>query len=146
MKLELRERAEQLAGRPYIAHVQHAETTAGGWMYLAWHSDLEGCLAGGQTVAEAVACLDEVRVDYIHSLLEDGLPVPEPSNAQAGTAWRLMESGPQIGEALFRRESPTGGRARWSARHPISGGWVELDRAPAPADLGYRKRQGETAE
>lgn len=50
-----------------------------GQNYSAYVPDLPGCIATGATIAEAE---DEIRGAirfHIGGLLEDGLPVPEPS-------------------------------------------------------------------
>ncbi len=54
------------------------DTTGGGSIYVALHPDLPGCMSQGDTPAEARANLDDAREMYIASLVEDGLPVPEP--------------------------------------------------------------------
>lgn len=47
--------------------------------YMAVHPELEGCMAQGDTPAEAVQSLGEARRDYINALLDEGLEVPLPS-------------------------------------------------------------------
>ena len=76
--MNLREKAQQLASRPYVVAVRLEETTDNEPTYVARSPELEGCIAQGETVEEAVKNLQEARVDYIESLLEDGLPVPAP--------------------------------------------------------------------
>lgn len=49
---------------------------AGG--YTAEHSDLPGCTATGDSVAQAIAELDAARNLWIAGRVEDGLPVPTP--------------------------------------------------------------------
>ena len=70
--------AEQLARKPYTIIVTHDETTDGNEIYLASHPELAGCMAQGKTMQEAIDDLALARVDYIASLLEDGLTVPGP--------------------------------------------------------------------
>jgi len=48
--------------------------------YVAEHRDLPGCFAQGETPDEAVAAIDAARRAWIESRLDDGLPVPAPSN------------------------------------------------------------------
>ncbi len=47
--------------------------------YSAYVPDLPGCVATGQTGDEAEKNLHEAILFHIEGLLEDGLPVPEPS-------------------------------------------------------------------
>ena len=45
----------------------------------AYVPDLPGCVATGATVAEVEAELTEAIRMHVEGLVEDGLPVPEPS-------------------------------------------------------------------
>lgn len=78
-------KAEKLAERPYVTEVMLDETTDGQHIYVARAPELEGCMAQGKTDEEAVLSLSEARIDYIHSLLEDGLPIPHPRYIAAMT-------------------------------------------------------------
>ncbi len=55
-------------------------------IYLAKAPELEGCFGQGKSVDDAVKSLGEARVDYIYSLLEDNLPVPDPNLVVTTTA------------------------------------------------------------
>lgn len=57
------------------------ETTDGDTIYVATNPDLPGCIAQGDTIAEAEDILAEVREDYIAYLLAHNLAVPEPQSA-----------------------------------------------------------------
>ena len=94
MNPDLLAQAEKLAARPYTVGISLDETTEGASVYVAYHPELKGCLGQGLNMEEAVANLDEARVDYIHSLLDDNLPVPEPEALETSTT-----SSP-IGETL----------------------------------------------
>ena len=48
--------------------------------YAAYVPDLPGCVATGATVAETERRLREAIALHVRGLLEDGLPVPEPSS------------------------------------------------------------------
>ena len=85
MDKELLKNAEKLALRPYTTNVIRDETTDGEPIFLAITPELYGCLAQGDTVDKAVANLNDARVDFIYSLLEDGLPVPEPRSSTVTT-------------------------------------------------------------
>jgi len=70
--------AEKLGRRLYTEFVARELTTEDVPIYLGRVKELPGCLAQGNTVEEAIADLQEAKIDYIESLLEDGLPVPAP--------------------------------------------------------------------
>lgn len=78
MPTDFNSKAKELAARPYIVQVMADETTDGGMIYLAQDPELPGCLSQGATVEEAKRNLSDARIDFIQSLLEDGLPVPDP--------------------------------------------------------------------
>ena len=73
------EQAKRLAKRPYYIRVNLDETTENKPIYLAHVPELEGCFGQGDNPKSAVADLKNAMVDYIASILEDGLPVPEPT-------------------------------------------------------------------
>jgi antitoxin HicB len=56
--------------------VEARESEGGG--YFATHPDLDGCMAEGSTLEEAVANLADSRELWIEARLEGGYPVPEP--------------------------------------------------------------------
>ena len=61
------------------------ETTEGEKIYIAKTLELPGCISQGKTADEALVNLSEAREDYILSLLEDGLPIPQPSKVNSET-------------------------------------------------------------
>jgi predicted RNase H-like HicB family nuclease len=75
----IKNRAKLLALRKYLSFVFLDRANASEPIYVALNPDLDGCVAIGQTVPEALANLDEVRLAYVEHLLEHHLPVPEPS-------------------------------------------------------------------
>ena len=86
--MELREKAEKLAKRPYFLMTSVEETTDGHQIYFARVLEMDGCFGQGETRDQALEDLRLAMVDFIQSLLEDGLPVPEPStlvNTTIGT-------------------------------------------------------------
>jgi predicted RNase H-like HicB family nuclease len=85
MNERLMRQAEELASKPYIDSVVLDETTDGEPIYLAFTPELEGCMAQGETIDKAVENLQEARADYIYSLLEDNLAVPEPRSTTRTT-------------------------------------------------------------
>jgi predicted RNase H-like HicB family nuclease len=82
----LRDQAIRLAKLPYAVEVSLDETTDGQSIYLARTPELEGCMGQGDTPEDAVCNLFGARVDYIQSLLEDGLEVPLPEALATVTA------------------------------------------------------------
>lgn len=62
----------------YRTIVRRDETTGGGEVWIAYHPELEGCIAQGETMHDAKVNLDALRKEWIVDLIRDGLPVPEP--------------------------------------------------------------------
>jgi predicted RNase H-like HicB family nuclease len=74
------EQAKELAMRPYFVKIVRDETTDGEPIYLAHVLELEGCFGQGENPEAAVADLKLAMIDYIASLLEDNLPIPNPAD------------------------------------------------------------------
>jgi predicted RNase H-like HicB family nuclease len=72
-------KANLLAERPYILKVTLDQTTDDQPVYFANVLEVEGCFGQGTTQEEAIADLKLAMVDFIESLLDDNMPVPEPS-------------------------------------------------------------------
>ena len=83
--MDLRNQAEMLGNRVYTIHVLKDLTTDGDPVFLAFSPELEGCMGQGLSREEAIESLREARIDYIQSLIEDNLPVPEPQTYQTNT-------------------------------------------------------------
>ncbi|MBI5054127.1 MAG: type II toxin-antitoxin system HicB family antitoxin, partial [Chloroflexi bacterium] len=79
------EQATKLAKRQYLVEILLDETTDGEPIFLARSPELEGCLAQGETNEQAHENLVAARIDFICSLLEDGLPVPDPTTISTTT-------------------------------------------------------------
>jgi len=79
MPPELIEKASRIATLPYLIRILEDETTAGHSVYVASIQELEGCMAQGATMEEALLNLRGAAIDFIASMLEDGVPVPPPS-------------------------------------------------------------------
>ncbi len=47
--------------------------------YLAYVPDLSGCVATGLTIEEIVQQMKEAIAFHLDGLIEDGLPIPEPT-------------------------------------------------------------------
>ena len=77
MNANLKELARELAAQPYTIAIE--ETTDDGPAFVMSHPELPGCMSHGFNLQDAKANLADARFEYILSLLEDGLPVPAPS-------------------------------------------------------------------
>lgn len=87
--MDTRAKAEALAKRPYLVMTSIEETTDNQPIYFARVLEIEGCFGQGETREAAIEDLRLAMVDFIESLLVDGLPVPEPTslfNPTLGTA------------------------------------------------------------
>lgn len=76
--MDTRSKAEELARRPYLTMTSLEETTDNEPIYFARVLEINGCFGQGKTHEEAVKDLQLAMVDFIESLIEDGLEVPEP--------------------------------------------------------------------
>jgi predicted RNase H-like HicB family nuclease len=85
MDKNLWERAKKLAARDYSYKVLEEELSDGTPIYMAQNPELPGCRAQGATPEEALANLNDARIDYIYSLLEDNLDVPVPTSMATTT-------------------------------------------------------------
>ena len=74
---DLWEEARRRAEQPFLTVVFLDEGTDGESIYVAIDPNLKGCVAQGDTPADARHNLKEVRVTHIHHLLEFGLDVPQ---------------------------------------------------------------------
>lgn len=86
--MDMRTKAEALAKRSYLVMITIGETTDNQPIYFARALELEGCFGQGETREASIEDLRLATVDFIESLLEDGLPVPEPTplfNSTLGT-------------------------------------------------------------
>ena len=48
--------------------------------FSAYSPDVDGCIAAGKTRAEARRLMEEALELHIGGLIEDGLPIPEPTS------------------------------------------------------------------
>lgn len=77
---DLWSRASKLAALDYRVEYEWDELSDGSPIVMAVNPELPGCMAQGATEEEARRELSEARQEYVHSLLEDGLQVPEPEH------------------------------------------------------------------
>jgi len=78
--MTIREEAAKLADRPYSVQLAWDMTVDGHRVYVASHPELPGCLGQGSTPEEAVGDLRSATIEFISSLLEDGLSIPAPGS------------------------------------------------------------------
>jgi antitoxin HicB len=69
--------------------------------YFVTHPDLDGCMAEGATLEEAVANLADSRELWIETRLENGYAVPEPGNEEYSGRISLRMA-PSLHEQLTR--------------------------------------------
>jgi len=89
---ELEKKASELSKEQYSIEYRIDETVDGQKVYLLSHPELQGCMAQGITIEEALEELQEVRHEYLLSLLEDGLPIPRPMRTTTETTGGISES------------------------------------------------------
>ena len=80
-----REKAIELSKLGYTLELLRDKTTDGDYIYLARNPELDGCMAQGLNEEEALANLDEARVDLIEHFLNHNVPIPYPNLAVAST-------------------------------------------------------------
>jgi antitoxin HicB len=90
----MRKPLEQYLGLEYPALLV-AEPEGG---YTAFHPDLKGCVAVGETPEEALANLEEARRLWLETAYEHGDEIPSPSEGDAPALGRA-------GDDLTRREA-----------------------------------------
>jgi predicted RNase H-like HicB family nuclease len=82
MDKKLMTKAKSLAGKGYTITIQLDHTSDGENIYFAQCEELDGCMAQGETPDEAIQNMIVAIEDFIYFLLEDKMPVPEPSQFQ----------------------------------------------------------------
>jgi len=90
--MDYKAKAEKLASKPHFINVVRDVTTDEEPVFIALSLELEGCMGQGITVDEAIEDLEKARVDFIRSLLEDGLPVPAPCSFDTMTSSSMSET------------------------------------------------------
>ena len=79
--------AESLAARPYVVEVERepGELSADVPRYTAYIKEMPFCVAQGFTEVEARQEIRSVLTDYILSLLDRNLAVPEPETISSSS-------------------------------------------------------------
>ena len=93
---EIKAEARSIMQRPY-QKVISGDADEG---YLIEVPDLPGCMTAGETIAEAVALLDEAMLLWIAAALEEGQAIPEPSAGRQEYSGRMLVRMPRT---LHRR-------------------------------------------
>ncbi len=88
----LEKKALELSRQPYSIKYEVDETCDGKRVYVLENPELCGCMAQGFTIEEALKDLEEVRYEYLLSILEDELPVPSPVATSTETIGGVSES------------------------------------------------------
>ena len=78
MGSHLLESAKKLSMRQYHVMAAKSETTDGQPIFNACTLEIKGCIGQGNSPEQAIEDLRDALVNYIESLLEDGLEIPEP--------------------------------------------------------------------
>jgi antitoxin HicB len=92
------------AGLPYSVIVEQWDDGQGPY-WVARIAELPHCMIHGNTPEEAIKEIQEVKMDWIKSNLERGLPIPEPRPRQYSGQIRLRIS-PSLHKLLaFRAET-----------------------------------------
>lgn len=81
-----KQHAAELAERPYSTLIIKDDEDGEAY-YLAHCLTLHGCKAHGLSVDATIANIQSARIDYIWSLLDDGLDVPEPGYFNTGQTY-----------------------------------------------------------
>lgn len=76
--------------------------------YLIEVPDLPGCMTAGETVAEAVAMLDEAMFLWIGAALEEGNMIPEPSSGHEYNGRLLVRMPKTLHRRLIERAEDEG--------------------------------------
>jgi antitoxin HicB len=78
-----------------------------GTYWVARVAELPHCLIHGDTPEEAIKEIEEVKMDWIQSNLEDGLPIPEPTSTKYSGQIRVRMP-PSLHQLLAQRASNEG--------------------------------------
>jgi predicted RNase H-like HicB family nuclease len=73
-----------------------------GTYWVARVVELPHCLIHGNTPEEAIREIEEVKIDWIKSNLEDGLPIPEPTSTKFSGEIRVRMP-PSLHQLLTQR-------------------------------------------
>ena len=104
VKSNISKELEDYAKLPYTVIVEQWDDGEGPY-WVARIAELPHCLIHGDTAEDAVKEIQDVKVDWIKSNLERGLPIPEPMTRKYSGQIRLRIS-PSLHKLLsFRAET-----------------------------------------
>jgi predicted RNase H-like HicB family nuclease len=83
---QLWDKAQRLALQNYTVSISEDTLSNGEKVYVLEHPELDGCIAHGSTLDEALDELRQATISYLYYLLVDGLDVPSPLSTQTITA------------------------------------------------------------
>lgn len=90
---------------PYTIILERHDDQGNYW--VARVAELPHCLIHTDTPEEAVREIEEVKMDWIQSNLEDGLPIPEPTSTKYSGEIRVRMP-PSLHQLLAQRASNEG--------------------------------------
>jgi antitoxin HicB len=93
------------AGLPYTLILERHDDQGTYW--VARVAELPHCLIHGDTPEGAIKEIEEVKMDWIQSNLEDGLPIPEPTSTKYSGEIRVRMP-PSLHQLLAQRASNEG--------------------------------------
>ncbi len=117
----IHEKARRIAQRAYAVHLMRDLSVDGRTVYVAGHPELPGCVADGDTAEEALSNLRVAAVEFIASLIEDGLAVPPPNCAETETSLGDTSEGTTTYVDIAAGTSPAHDNSEPS---PMAGGTV----------------------
>ncbi len=101
---EIARQVEEIMARPY-RKVISGDAEEG---FLIEVPDLPGCMTAGDTMEEAVRMLPEAMEGWLISVLERGLPVPEPSVVPEYSGKLLVRMPKTLHKRLIERAEDEG--------------------------------------
>ena len=110
--------------------------------YFVVHPDLDGCMAEGETLEEAVAHLADARELWIETCLENGYPVPEPSASAGLDRHRELVEDERLQRAIRVVALRNAGRRMDEVPHPDQERWDlgRLAKSGAEEDLALAEQ------
>lgn len=84
---ETYKQAIKLALRNYTVAVFEDKQSNGTKIFMAKNPELNGCMAQGITIDEAIQNLSDARIDYIYDSLVSGIAIPEPASITSDTVF-----------------------------------------------------------
>ncbi len=90
---------------PYTINLERHDDQGVYW--VARVVELPHCLIHGDTPEQAIKEIEEVKMDWIQSNLEDGLPIPEPTSTRYSGEIRIRMP-PSLHQLLAQRAANEG--------------------------------------